>query len=705
MKFAIKHEIPGRIRLSAAGYRRFDAETADLFYYYLLSLPGVTSVKVYERSGNAAVCYCGDRAKLLIRISEFHPQKAKDAKLTPFHTSRALNLEYKNKLANLVLRRIAMRVFVPAPVRIAWTLYKAVGLIRLGINSLKRKKLDVAVLDATAVTVSLLRLDFKTASSVMFLLQLGGLIEEWTHKKSVVDLAGSMSLHTDIVWLCTENGERAVPLSSVRMDDLILVTVGNVIPLDGVVESGEAMVNQASMTGESAPVRKTENSTVYAGTVLEEGELRIRVSSVSGDTRYEKIIGMIEDSEKLKSSVEGKAASLADRLVPYSFLGTLLTLLITRNPKKALSVLMVDFSCALKLSMPVTVLSAMRECNQHRIVVKGGKYLEAVATADTIVFDKTGTLTKAQPSVREVVPFGGRDRDEMLRTAGCLEEHFPHSIANAVVRQCEIEGLDHEEMHANVQYIIAHGISSEIDGKEVCIGSYHFIFEDRGCEPLADDDEERFKALPSDCSLLYLSIGRELAAAICIEDPLREEAGDVIRRLKDTGISKVVMMTGDSERTACEIAKKVGVDSYYSEVLPEDKAAFVQKEKDAGRTVIMIGDGINDSPALSAADVGIAVSEGAQLAREIADIVISEDCLEDLITLRLISVALMKRIHQNYRLVIGINSALLAAGFIGLLSPATSSLFHNISTLGISLHGMTNLLDVPKKAKLESPEE
>ncbi|HIX24899.1 MAG TPA: heavy metal translocating P-type ATPase [Candidatus Lachnoclostridium avicola] len=691
MKIRVEHEIKGRIRFST-NLGRLNPEQADCLLYYLLSLPGVKSAKVYERSGDGVIFYQGERRELLKRIAGFSPESEAVKKLVPECTSRRLNMEYRERLISRFVNRAVFNTLVPAPIRAVWTCIKAVRYVAAGLHCVLRRKLEVPVLDATAITVSLIRRDFKTASSVMFLLGVGELMEEWTHKKSVADLAGSMALNVDKVWLKREEGDVQIPIHQVQEGDLIRVAVGSMIPLDGIVTEGEAMVNQASLTGESIPVKKGPESSVYAGTVLEEGDLVIRVKQAAGSTRYEKIIRMLEESEKLKSSMESRAEHLADRLVPYSFLGTVAAYLITRNPMKAVSILMVDFSCALKLSMPVAVLSAMRECSEHQITVKGGKFLEALAEADTLVFDKTGTLTKAEPKVRQVVTFGGRDRSDMLRLAACLEEHFPHSIANAVVRQAELENLKHEEMHAKVSYVIAHGIASEVGDEEVHIGSRHFIFEDGQCT-VPPQEQEKFESLPEDCSLLYLAIGRELAAVICIEDPLREEASEVVSRLKKLGIRKVVMMTGDSERTARAIARRVGVDEYHSEVLPEDKAAYVQAEQAAGRRVVMIGDGINDSPALSAADAGIAISEGAQLAREIADITISQDNLYGLVTLKEISSLLVKRIHSNYRFVLGFNSGLLVLGLLGVLAPGTSAFLHNMSTLGIGLHSMTNLLE------------
>ena len=564
--------------------------------------------------------------------------------------------------------------------------------IKEGLKCIRRRKLEVPVLDATAITVSLIRGDVSTASSIMLLLGVGEILEEWTHKKSVADLARSMSLNVEKVWKKEGNTEILTEIQDIKEQDLICVHMGNMIPLDGIVTQGEAMVNQASLTGEGIPVKKEKDAYVYAGTVVEEGELTIQVKQSAGSTRYEKIVSMIEDSERLKSSLEGKAAHLADRLVPFSFLGTILTYLLTRNATRALSILMVDFSCALKLSMPIAVLAAMRECQDHQITVKGGKFLEAVAEAETVVFDKTGTFTKAQPTVAEVVAFGENDRDSMLRLAACLEEHFPHSIANAVVAQAKKEGLSHEEMHSKVEYVVAHGISSQVNGEKVIIGSYHFVFEDEKTR-IPEGEKEKFNELPPEYSHLYLAVSGELAAVICIEDPLREEAKDIVPALKKTGIRKVVMMTGDSERTARTIAEKTGVDQFYAEVLPEDKASYIEKEKAKGRKVLMVGDGINDSPALSAANAGVAVSGGAQIAREIADITISGENLHQLVTLKRAGNCLMKRIHRNYRFVIGFNTGLIILGLAGILAPGTSAFLHNMSTLGITLESMTNMLD------------
>ena len=690
MKFVIKHEIKGRIRLHMA-QRQMSIRQADLLQYYLTTLPQVKTAKVYERTCDAVVRYEGDKKSLLEGIRKFSYADKKLAELTPKHTGRALNQEYKEKLIRKVLVKAFTKTFFPAPLNALYTAAQAIPYLWKGVRCLAKGKLEVEVLDATAITVSMARSDVNTAGSIMFLLGIGGLLEEWTRKKSVDDLARSMSLNIGKVWQKVDGAEVLVPLSRIREGDLVTVHVGSMVPLDGIVSEGEAMINQASMTGESIPVHKEAGGYVYAGTAVEEGEITICVKKAAGSTRFERIVHMIEESEKLKSSVEGKAATLADALVPWSLGGTVLTWLLTRNVTKALSILMVDFSCALKLAMPLAVLSAMREASGHHITVKGGKYMEAVAEADTIVFDKTGTLTKAQPVVADIVTFEGRDQNEMLRVAACLEEHFPHSMANAVVSESVRRHLVHEEMHSKVDYIVAHGIASYIGQERVVIGSYHFVFEDEKCV-IPQGEEEKFEELPEEYSHLYMAIGGVLAAVICIQDPLREEAPEAIRRLKELGISKVVMMTGDSERTARAIARRVGVDEYYSEVLPEDKAGFVEKEKQAGRKVIMIGDGINDSPALSAADVGIAISEGAEIAREIADITISQDDLLQLATLKALSNGLMKRINGNYRFVISFNLGLIILGIAGILAPSTSALLHNTSTLGVSLKSMTDLL-------------
>ena len=701
MKFIIKHEIKGRIRISLA--RKFHTvREADVLEQYLLGLDGVTAAKVYERTADAVIYYKEDREAVLVQVAAFDGQITEKQEMAVKSSGRALNQEYKEKLIQKVLTRFATKTFLPAPVRAVYTSVQAIRYIVKGIHCLVfKRKLHVEVLDATAISVSLLRRDFNTAGSVMFLLGVGELLEEWTHKKSVGDLARSMSLNVEKVWKKVDGTEVLVPLSDVTAGDELTVHMGTVIPLDGVVVSGEAMINQASMTGESQPVRKEPGSYVYAGTALEEGEITFKVEKSAGSTRYERIVQMIEDSEKLKSSVEGKASNLADALVPWSLGGTALTYLLTRNATKALSILMVDFSCALKLAMPLAVLSAMREASQHHITVKGGKFLEAVAEAETIVFDKTGTLTKAKPVVSDVVSFNGMEKEELLRIAACLEEHFPHSMANAVVQEAKKRHLVHEEMHSRVDYIVAHGIATYVGEERVVIGSHHFVFEDEKCT-LPEDGKEKFENLPENCSHLYMAIGGQLAAVICIEDPLREEAPSVIRQLKEAGFKRIVMMTGDSERTAAAIAKRVGVDDYFSEVLPEDKARFVEEEKAKGHKVIMIGDGINDSPALSAADAGIAVSEGAEIAREIADITIKKDSLDEVVLLRHLSMDLMKRVHGNYRFVISFNLGLILLGVAGIITPSMSALLHNSSTLAISLKSMTNLLPEEERRRKES---
>ena len=691
MKFVVRHEIRGRVRVHFY-QKEMSIWQADLLHYYLCTLPGVKAVRVYERTADAAVVYEGSRGEILEGIQGFSYDNERIRELVPKNSGRALNREYKERLVQKVMARAFTKSFLPPPVRAVYTAVRSIRYLLKGIRCLLRGKLEVEALDATAIAVSVLRRDFDTAGSVMFLLGIGELLEEWTHKKSVSDLARSMSLNISRVWQKVDGTEVLVPVSKIREGDLVTVHMGNVIPLDGVVTSGDAMVNQASMTGESAPVRKGEGSYVYAGTAVEEGEITLRVRKAAGDTRFERIVTMIEESEQLKSTAEDRAATLADALVPWSLGGTVLTWLLTRNVTKALSILMVDFSCALKLAMPLSVLSAMREAGSYHITVKGGKYMEAVAAAHTIVFDKTGTLTKARPQVADVVVFNGMKKDELLRIAACLEEHFPHSMANAVVHEAVKRGLVHKEMHSRVDYIVAHGIATYVDHERVVIGSYHFVFEDEGCR-IPEDKKEVFDRLPVEYSHLYLAIGGSLAAVICIEDPLRDEADGVVTALHRQGITKIVMMTGDSERTAAAIAGRVGVDEYYSEVLPEDKARFVDEEKKKGRRVIMIGDGINDSPALSAADAGIAISEGAEIAREIADITISEDNLFQLVTLRAISRGLMDRIDRNYRFVIGFNLGLILLGVGGVITPATSAMLHNTSTLAISLKSMTNLLD------------
>ena len=691
MKFIIKHEIPGRIRVHMV-QPKMTFEEADILLYYLVNLENVTKAKVYERTQDAVIYYEKDRREIIKALQKFGYDRVTVPEGLTEHSGRQMNAEYQEKLLMKVVMRFGGKFLIPAPVRAVWTGVRSLKYLQQGIVSLKKGRLEVAALDATAIGVSILRRDMNTASSIMFLLGIGELLEEWTHKKSVGDLARDMSLNVGKVWLLREEQEILVPAKQIEPEDLVVVRMGNVIAFDGVVSGGEAMVNQASMTGEAVPVKKTAESYVYAGTVVEEGELIICVKAVSKATRFEKIVTMIEESEKLKSNLESHAEHLADQLVPYTLAGTILTWLLTRNVTKALAVLMVDFSCALKLAIPISVLSAIREAGAHNITVKGGKYMEAAANATTIVFDKTGTLTEARPTVRKVVSFCEQSEDELLRMAACLEEHFPHSMAKAVVEAARKRGLEHEEMHSKVNYIVAHGISSTIEGKRVVIGSHHFVFEDEKCS-VREPWIRQFETLPEECSLLYLAIEHELAAVVCIEDPLRKEAADVVRALKATGLEKVVMMTGDSEKTAASVARRVGVDAYYSEVLPEDKAKFVEQERASGRTVIMIGDGINDSPALSAANVGIAIRDGAQIAQEIADITISAENLWEIVMLRRLSEALMRRIQKNYRSIVGINATLILLGVTGILQPTTSALLHNMSTLTISLTNMKNLLD------------
>ena len=691
MKFIIKHEILGRIRVHMV-QPKMTFEEADILLYYLVNLENVTKAKVYERTQDAVIYYEKDRREIIKALQKFGYDRVTVPEGLTEHSGRQMNAEYQEKLLMKVVMRFGGKLLIPAPVRAVWTGVRSLKYLQQGIASLKKGRLEVAALDATAIGVSILRRDMNTASSIMFLLGIGELLEEWTHKKSVGDLARDMSLNVGKVWLLREEQEILVPAKQIEPEDLVVVRMGNVIPFDGVVSRGEAMVNQASMTGEAVPVKKTAESYVYAGTVVEEGELIICVKAVSKATRFEKIVTMIEESEKLKSNLESHAEHLADQLVPYTLAGTILTWLLTRDVTKALAVLMVDFSCALKLAIPISVLSAIREAGAHNITVKGGKYMEAAANATTIVFDKTGTLTEARPTVRKGVSFCEQSEDELLRMAACLEEHFPHSMAKAVVEAARKRGLEHEEMHSKVNYIVAHGISSTIEGKRVVIGSHHFVFEDEKCS-VREPWIRQFETLPEECSLLYLAIEHELAAVVCIEDPLRKEAADVVRALKATGLEKVVMMTGDSEKTAASVARRVGVDAYYSEVLPEDKAKFVEQERASGRTVIMIGDGINDSPALSAANVGIAIRDGAQIAQEIADITISAENLWEIVMLRRLSEALMRRIQKNYRSIVGINATLILLGVTGILQPTTSALLHNMSTLTISLTNMKNLLD------------
>lgn len=663
---------------------------ADVLEYYIRNIDGITDVKVYDRTADTVIFFRGSNKRIIEALAAFSFESAENEGLVPDHTSRVLNREFEDKLVMKVLLRFASKSFLPAPIRAGMAIIRSVRYISEGLKSLLNGKLSVSVLDATAVTVSLVRGDFSTASSVMFMLGLGELLEDWTHKKSVSDLAGAMSLNVDKVWL--KNGEETlVSVSDVKEGDRIIVRTGNMIPLDGKVVEGEAAVNQASMTGEALPVRKVCGSYAYAGTVVEEGECVIEVEKVSGGGRYDRIVKMIEESEKLKSTAEDKASRLADRLVPYTLGGTVLTYMLTRNVTKTLAVLMVDFSCALKLSMPIAVLSAMRECNQYNISVKGGKFLEAAAKADTIVFDKTGTLTYAQPKVAKIVTFGNRAENDMLRLAACLEEHYPHSLANAVVEEAKARGLNHEEYHSKVEYVVAHGISSTVENRKVVIGSYHFVFEDENCR-IPDGDEQKFADISDEYSHLYLAVSGVLTAVICISDPLRKEAKDAIKALHALGVKNVVMMTGDNEKTAAAVAREVGVDEYHAEVLPEDKAKFIREEKTAGRTVIMIGDGVNDTPALSEADVGIAINTGAAIAKEIADITISSEDLFEIVKLRELASALTKRIDRNYRFIVGFNFMLIVLGVAGFIQPTTSAMLHNMSTLGISLKSMTNLL-------------
>ena len=690
MRFKIEHEIRGRVRLHIC-QKRMTCRQADQLEYFLTKLNGVTSVKVVEKNQDVVICYSDNREEILRAIQRFSYEKAEAPESYLQNSGREMNGEYWEKMVNHVVLHYGKKIFLPLPVRTFLTTLKSVKYIWKGVRTLAKCRIEVPVLDATAIGVSMLRGDFSTASSVMFLLGFGEILEDWTHKKSVDDLARSMSLNVSKVWLITEDSEVQVGTDEIKPGDRVRIHMGTVIPFDGIVTEGEAMVNEASLTGESMPVAKHESSYVYAGTVMEEGELIIRVKETSGSTKFEKIVTMIEETEKLKSAVESKAEHLADRLVPYTLAGTALTYALTRNVTKALSILMVDFSCALKLAMPISVLAAIREANAHHITVKGGKFLEAVAEADTIVFDKTGTLTKAQPTVVDVVSFNGDSKENLLRLAACMEEHFPHSMAKAVMDAAKERGLTHEEMHSKVEYIVAHGISTMVDGRKAIIGSHHFVFEDEKCT-IPAGKEELFKNLPEEYSHLYLGIEGELAAVICIEDPLRPEAPEVIKQLRKAGFTQIVMMTGDSDRTAKAIAARVGVDKYYSEVLPEDKAKFVEEAKAQGRKVLMVGDGINDSPALSAADVGIAISDGAELAREIADITIGADDLSVMVTLREISNGLMDKIHKNYRRIVGINGSLIALGVTGVIQPTMSALLHNTSTLLIGMDSMKSVL-------------
>lgn len=692
MKFIIKHEIKGRMRIHVVSKKRMTHEEADTLEYFFHAQKFVTSVKVYDRIGDVAITYTCAREELLEILKNYRKEDVELPTGLIENSGRALNDKYKERLVLHVLLRYVGKLFFPAPLRYVIVGFKSVRYIYEGLKSLCKRKLEVSVLDATAIAVSLIRRDYETAGSIMFLLGIGEQLEEWTHKKSVDDLARTMSLNISKVWLKTETQQILVSASEIRQGDEVVVHMGNVIPFDGTVTAGEAMVNQASLTGESDPVVKDMEDSVYAGTIVEEGELTIRVTAVEGTGRYDRIVQMIEETEKLKSSMEGKAAHLADRLVPYTLGGAALTYFFTRNVNKMLSVLLVDFSCALKLAMPIAVLSAIREARMYDITVKGGKYLEALAEADTIVFDKTGTLTKARPTVVDVVSFDGREPDELLRIAACLEEHFPHSMAKAVVDAAVERGLVHEELHTKVEYVVAHGISTTVDGKKTIIGSRHFVFEDEKCR-IPEGKEELFHGLPAHHSHLFLAVENMLAGVICIEDPIRGEAADVIRQLREAGFWKVVIMTGDSERTAASVAKTLGVREYYSEVLPEDKASYILEQKALGRKVVMIGDGINDSPALSAADVGIAISDGAEIAREIADITVGAEDLYQLVTLKKLSNALVKRIRKNYREIVGINGALIGLGVAGVIAPTTSAMIHNTSTLAIGVESMTNLLD------------
>ncbi len=689
MKCTILHDLPGRLRVHLC-CGRMSLSQADVLEYYLRAQDGVQDVKVYDRTQDAVVVYNGTRGDVIAALASFSFAKAEGMELVPEHTSRELNREFEDKLAITLMRRCVSKLFLPALITSTLALFRSVKYIKEGFLALRHGRLSVAVLDATAITVSMTRGDFSTAGSVMFMLRLGEILEEWTRKKSVADLASAMSLRVDNVWLQANGTEILTKITDIKPGDRIVIRAGGMIPLDGKVAEGEAMVNQSSLTGESMPVPKRPGSPVYAGTVAEEGECVICVEKLSGSGRYDRVVRMIEESEKLKSTAEDKSSRMADRLVPYTLAGTALTYLLTRNVTKMLSVLMVDFSCALKLAIPIAVLSAMRECNGYHISVKGGRFLEAVAKADTIVFDKTGTLTYAAPKVAQIVSFGGHDEAEMLRLAACLEEHYPHSMANAVVEEAKRRGLTHEEYHSQVQYLVAHGISSMVEGKKVVIGSAHFVFEDEGCR-IPEGEQDKYNELSAAYSHLYLCVDGELAAVICIHDPLRREARDAIKALHKSGFVNVVMMTGDNRRTAESVAAEVGVDAVFAEVLPEDKASFIRQEKAKGHTVIMVGDGINDSPALSEADAGIAISTGAAIAREIADITIASEDLFALVTLRRLSIALMGRIRSSYRFIVGFNLALIALGAAGFLPPTTSALLHNGATLGISLKNMTDL--------------
>ena len=676
---------------------RMTLHRADVLEAYLNHHDAIEKATVYERTGDVVLYYRGRRADAVQALSRYKFDQPELDALVTTADSRKLNQEYQEKMCDLVAGHFFRKLFLPAPIRAAYTVWRSIAFVWKGVRCLLRRKLEVEVLDALSIGVSVLRGDFSTAGSVMFLLNLGSLLEEWTRKKSLDDLARSMALNVDKVWVRSQGTEVLLPLTKVQPGDEIVVRSGNMVPLDGTVIEGEAMVNQAALTGESMPVRKAKGATVYAGTVVEEGECVFLAKAAGGANRYDKIVAMIEESEKLKSSTENRALALADKLVPWCLAGTVVTYALTRNVTRAISILMVDFSCALKLSMPLAVLSAMRECGTAHITVKGGKYLEALAKADTIVFDKTGTLTRATPQVVDIIPFSNSEKDDVLRLAACLEEHFPHSMANAVVRAAREQGLAHEEMHSEVEYIVAHGIASRVGGERVVIGSYHFVFEDEHCIVPADE-QEKFDQMPAEYSHLYMAASGQLVGVICIADPLRPEAASVLRQLHKLGIRNAVMMTGDSYRTAEAIARQVGVDQFFAEVLPEDKANFVQKAKAEGHTVVMIGDGINDSPALSAADIGIAINSGAAIAREIADVTIKADSLEELVTLKTIANALQHRVSSNYRFVLSFNSTLIALGALGILQPAASAMLHNLSTIGISLRSMTNLIQKPSSA-------
>ena len=695
MNATILHESHGRIRIKLK-QKRMTLEQADLLEAWLQNRAWAHRVTVHERTCCAIIYYDGDRQSVLDDIRSFSWTQVQHAIALPDHSSRALNREFEEKLVSKIVVKAAYMLFLPPPVRIARVIWRMIPFVRRGLRCLLRGRIQVELLDALSISISACQRDFGTADAVMFLLEIGELLEEWTRKKSVEDLARCMSLNVDRVWLRTPQGEVLVPIAQIQPGDAVVVRAGGVIPMDGVVQEGEVTVNQASLTGESLPVAKRPGGAVYAGTVVEEGECVLEVRQASGQSRYDPIVHMIEQSEQMKSAAESKAAHLADKLVPYTFAGSLLSFAVTRNVARALSVLMVDFSCALKLAMPLAVLSAMREAGRSHITVKGGKFLEAVAAADTIVFDKTGTLTYACPKVEKVIPFGGEDPREMLRLAACLEEHFPHSMANAVVKEAKRQGLTHEEFHSKVEYLVAHGIVSTVNGNRVLIGSAHFVFEDEGCQ-IPEGEQERFDMLPAEYSHLFLAVGGQLAAVLCISDPLREEAASVLAALREMGISKTVMLTGDSRRTAAVIAEQLNVDEFRAEVLPADKAEFVAQLRKQGHTVMMVGDGINDSPALSEADAGIAISDGAALAREIADITIAADSLWELVELRRIAMELMRRIHSNYRFVIGFNGTLIALGVAGVLPPASSAMLHNLSTLGVSLRSMSALPPGRKK--------